>query len=80
MSGILVCLPRGYFADDVQTRCAQCDAAIVHRPYAAPGLVKICVACAVAMMNESTAPLAVAVTDESIQEAALYLAKTKGVQ
>lgn len=74
----LVCSAIGYFADDVKAVCA-CGAAIVHRPHASPDTVKVCLACAEKLMRGDDASQ-VKVTNETLREAALYRARTKGVQ
>lgn len=42
----VVCGPANDFTDNVETTCAECGAAIVHRPYAPKAPIKICLRCA----------------------------------
>ena len=71
-----VCGPRGYFRDDVHTRCA-CGAAIVHRPYVPASYVKICIDCFGARSRAAIIagqPLRVTVSERARAEAMAYLA------
>jgi hypothetical protein len=74
-----VCAAIGFFADDVQTTCSTCGAAIVHRPTAPADATKICARCAVNLLAaDKRARLGV--TENTIREAELYLTSTRGVQ
>lgn len=81
MSDLLVCASRSqYFGDDIQARCARCGGPIVYRPHAPVDAVKVCMPCAGIMLDQSSGPIEVDVTNETLTEAALYLSRTKGVQ
>jgi hypothetical protein len=52
---VVVCMPIGstrYFTDDVETVCAECGTGIFHRPHAPKRPRKICVNCALTLMEE----------------------------
>ena len=78
MNDVLVCSSVAYFADDVQARCAHCDASIVHRPHVPPGLVTLCMTCAAKDIATSTTEPEFRLSEETRRELALYYAKPKG--
>jgi len=49
----VICAPvaASHFADDVRTRCSSCSRAIVHRPHAPKKPPKVCLDCAVILMQ-----------------------------
>lgn len=75
---VLVCADQGFFADDVAAVCAECGAAIVHRPHAPAETRKICLACAPDILARDGGPQDFQVTSKSLQEVAVLLAKPKG--
>ena len=79
MTTYVICGPFGYFADDVRATCAQCAAAIVHRPYVPFESVKLCIACGAAVLRLDDGAT-IRVMDEAVREASLYFQRTKGTQ
>jgi hypothetical protein len=71
-----VCAAIGNFADDVDARCALCDAPIQHRPHAPADYTKICLGCAAERFTKETPHIEV--TEETLREVALYYAKPTG--
>lgn len=78
MTTFWICAAVSYFADDVTTVCAHCHTAVVHRPYAPAHSIKICARCSAAVLKDPAARIGV--NRQTVEEAALYFAKTKGTQ
>ena len=54
-ASMVVCMPNdspSYFSDDVYTTCAECGVGIHHRPYMPKKPKKVCIECAVKLMDE----------------------------
>ncbi len=52
----VICGPKSFFDDDVHTTCANCGAAIVHRPYVPTAPTKICMDCAALQIDAEKLP------------------------
>lgn len=74
--GICVCVRAGTptpFTDNVAGTCAECGAAIVHRPHDPGTHAKVCISCADVMVAELAArgePVQPAITRETAAEVA----------
>ncbi len=80
---ILICALKGEsrFADDVPARCADCGAAIAHRPHAIGFAVKVCMACGLKRTAAARAvgePVTFHATRATLRDVATYFARPKG--
>lgn len=80
MNTVLICAGTGHFADDVEARCEECGASVVHRPHVPPDATKLCAACGARWLLACETPPELRVTDDTLRDVALFYAKTKGTQ